>query len=104
MFGFITKMFKRKPGSLQSPVIDLVVPEEIKADSRILDPSKSSVVKETGDMPGTVVENGIKRDVGHVNFNNTKSITRSYKRAKLRQSLEERKSSYYDDDGIVYLG
>jgi hypothetical protein len=42
--------------------------------------------------------------VGHVNFNNTKSITRKFNKAKLRESMEERKNSYYDDDGIIYLG
>ena len=104
MFKFITKWFGKKVVA-PNPVIKLVVPEGAMSESHVMvDPSKSGVVKDVGDMPGTIEENGIKRDVGHINFNNTKSITRKFKRERIRKSIEERKSSYYDDDGIIYLG
>jgi hypothetical protein len=102
MFGFITKMFRKK----EKPTGRIVtkIPEEVKKSSQIIDPSKSKVDQDVGDMPGAVRDGQIIRDVGHVNFNNTKSITRKFNKAKLRESMEERKNSYYDDDGIIYLG
>lgn len=105
MFNFITRMFKKKEKPLSVLVAE--IPEQVKNDSQIIDPSKSHVIKDVGELPETVIEGEIKKTAGHVNFNKTKSITRKFKAAKIREELAKRKSnktSYYDDDGITYLG
>ena len=112
MFGFITKRFKKK----EKPVSVIVteIPEQIKNDSQIVDPSKSHVVKDVGTMPDTTVDGQIEKSVGHINFGKTKSITRKFKAAKIREEIEKKKAerssrrnsgdSDSDSDDIVYLG
>jgi len=94
---------KKKPPN----IIVVEIPEEVKKALQIIDPSKSHVIKDVGSMPSTIVDGQIERSVGHINFNKTKSITRKFKATKIREDLEKRKakkSSYYDDDGVIYLG
>ena len=94
MFEFITKMFRFR--KKQHTVLMEVPP------GGPIDPSKEKVSKDVGERPGITKDGMIERSEGHINFNNTKPITRSFKRGKLRKSLEERKTSFYNKDGKLY--
>jgi hypothetical protein len=98
MFEFISRIFRKK--KKPTGIIKLS-PEHRQALS--IDPSKDKVIKDVGDLPDTDEIDGIKKTEGHICFNNNvKTITRNLKRKKLRQSLEERKTSFYNDHGKLY--
>ena len=58
-----------------------------------VDPSKDKVVEGAGSTSYEHTE-------GHVDFKKTKSITRSVKRAQLKESFKKRKESFYDGDQL----
>lgn len=67
--------------------------EDQKQDPLPIDPSKTKVVEGAD-------KTSYEHTEGHVDFKKTKSITRSIRRAKLRESFEERKESFYDGDEL----
>lgn len=81
----------------------VIIDTEPKARIEIVDPSKDKVEKDVGSLPGVVEDSGIVRSEGHVSFKkNTRTITRRVNKEKLRKSLEERKTSFYNNDGELY--
>ena len=84
MFKFVTRFFKKEKVTLQEVKVPRIEPKKILPDSASLSDS------------------GITRHEGHVDFGKTKSITRKFKKVKIRESLEERREVFYDERGNLF--
>jgi hypothetical protein len=86
MFEFVTKLFKKGKNTKEPVKAPMVKPKKI--------------LPEPEEPPKT--DSGIVKREGHIDFGKTKSITRKFKKMKIRESLEERREAYYDKRGNLF--
>jgi hypothetical protein len=85
MFEFVTKLFKKGKVAKEPVKVPIAKPKKVIPDP---EPPKT--------------DSGIIKREGHIDFGKTKSITRKFKRKKIRESLEERREAYYDERGNLF--